>query len=88
MVLSMVFGVIYGLCTAINSLSMKYHVENIGFTPLQMTMDTNLFQGLCLLPWFFIELHSNPRFDRTTLLLGLICAVGVTTNFCLFTYSI
>jgi len=48
-------GMVNGLITAINSLSLKYFVKDCGFPVQQLSMDSNLIFGLLLLPFLLVS---------------------------------
>jgi len=88
LILASIFGVSAGLVTSLNSVSMKFHVQEMGFPPEQMIMDGNFIVGIVLLPFFLNHQIKSEPFSTGEIVQGFIFSWGISLSFTLFTFSL
>ena len=74
LVLAIGFALMTGLMFSLNSLNVKYFLQEYSFPPDQLTYDANLVFGVLLLPFWITEQSKNPEFTFAMNFKGFLIA--------------
>ena len=72
--LAVMFAVLTGISFSLNSLNLKFYLEELKFPPDQMTQDANLVFATIIFPFWVYEQATNPGFTLEANFKGALIA--------------